>query len=216
VTTTEHRPGPSAARIAAMLRAGKRPTEASFDRFLPERSRSPSVRHWTPLVAAMQCAEWLDELGAETIVDLGSGAGKFCVVAALAGHAPRITGIEQRGWLVSGARELARVFDVQDRVHFLHGALGAVTIAEADAYYLYNPFGENLFGPDDRVDDDVELSEARHDRDVAIVEDLLRRVRVGTLVVKYNGFGGQMPGGFEPVRVDWELPSVLRVWRKSR
>jgi hypothetical protein len=107
VTTAQYRQWPSAERIAAMLRTGKRPTEASFDRFLPERLRLPSVRHWTPLVAAMQCAGWLDELGAETIVDLGSGAGKFCVVAALAGHAARITGIEQRDWLVSrlgGAR----------------------------------------------------------------------------------------------------------------
>jgi hypothetical protein len=101
-------------------------------------------------------------------------------------------------------------------VQFVHGTLGSVTIPEADAYYLYNPFGENLFGPDDRVDDDVELSEARHDRDVAIVEHLLRRARVGTIVVKYNGFGGRMPPGFEPIRVDWELPSVLRVWRKSQ
>jgi predicted RNA methylase len=147
-------PEPSAREIAAMLRTRQQPAEGSFDRFLPDRLRAASSRHWTPLVVALRVAEWLDELGIRTVVDLGSGAGKFCVAAALAGHA-RLTGIEQRPWLVEAARDLAREFEVDDRVEFIQGVLGNCAVPEADAYYLFNPFGENLFGPDDHVDDEV-------------------------------------------------------------
>jgi len=80
---------------------------------------------------------------------------------------------------------------------------------------MYNPFGENLFGLEDRLDDDVELCGARYLRDVAAVERLLRDAPAGTFLLTYNGFGGDLPADYREVRVDRELPSVLRMWRKS-
>lgn len=207
--------GPSARRVAHALRVGTCPGDRAFDRFLPHDLRLASSRHWTPLEVVLRVAGWLDELAVKTVVDIGSGAGKLCVAAALAGHCD-FTGIEQRPRLVAAARGLAQIFDVDDRVRFVQGTLGQCSLPEADAYYLYNPFGENLFGPDEHLGDDVELSDQRYERDVTFIETFLERARVGTYIIKYNGFGGRMPPAYDQIRVDREMPNVLRVWQKTR
>ena len=206
--------GRLAQRVAYSLRVGRCPGDRAFDRFLPHNLRLASGQHWTPLEVALRIAEWLDGLAVKTVVDIGSGAGKFCVAAALASHCD-FTGIEQRPHLVAAARGLAQIFDVEDRVRFVHGALGQCQLPEADAYYLYNPFGENLFGPDEHLGDDVELSDERYARDVRFMETFFERARIGTYIIKYNGFGGRMPPGYDPIRVDRETPNVLRVWKKT-
>ncbi len=205
---------PSRTEIADALRAGVSPTDRVFDRFLPPELRLRSGQYWTPLVVAIRAAQWLDELRVRSVIDIGSGAGKFCVAAALAGQAC-FTGIEQRHRLVGAARGLARSLGVEDRVAFVHGAFGTTPLSEPDAYYLYNPFGENLFGPEEHLDQDVELSHDRYLEDIALVEEALRQAPVGTLLLTYNGFGGYVPATFREERVDRELPNVLRLWRKT-
>ncbi len=201
-------------RIAKALRTGTCPADSAFDRFLSDELRVVSAQYWTPLAVAMRAAEWLDDLNIHTVVDIGSGAGKFCVAAALAGHC-YFTGLEQRPRLVSAARELARLFEVGDRVSFLEGALGETPVPDADAYYLFNPFGENIFGAEDHLDEEVELSFDRYERDITTVRDLLRRAPAGTHVLTYNGFGGNPPAVYQEIRVDRGLPNVLRMWKKT-
>lgn len=205
---------PSPEGIAMAIRTGMCPVDRAFDRFYPDELRLVSAQYWTPLLVAMRAAEWMDELHVQTVVDIGSGAGKFCVAAALAGRC-RFTGIEHRPRLVAAATELARVFQVDDRVAFLDGAIGEIPIPEADAYYLYNPFGENLFGYQDHLDEDVELGFDRYSRDIAAVRELFRRARVGTCVIIYNGFGGQIPLGYQEIRSDHDLPNPLVLWKKT-
>lgn len=204
-----------APQLAEALRGGRCPSDRAFDRFLPDQLRVVSGQYWTPLVVAKRAAEWLDELNVRTVVDIGSGAGKFCVAAALAGHC-HFMGLEQRSRLVASARTLARVFEVDDRVSFIEGAFGDIATPIADAYYLYNPFGEYLFASRHYFDRELELSDKRHARDVAAVEDLLQRARVGTCVLTYNGFGGRVPASYQQIRVDDEMPNALRLWRKKR
>lgn len=205
---------PSAERIASALRMGRCPSDRLFDRFLPEELRRVSGRYWTPLVVAARAARWFEELGVRTVVDIGSGAGKFCVAAALAGHA-HYFGIEQRPRLVAAAQELARIYAVDERVRFAQAAFGVTATPRADAYYLYNPFGENLFGPPDHLDEEVELGDDRYRRDTAAMLRLLRDAPEGTFVLTYNGFGGRVPPSYREVRVDRAMPNVLRMWQKE-
>jgi hypothetical protein len=117
--------------------------------------------------------------------------------------------------LLAVARALAELFGVSGRVQFVSGILGSDVLPVADAYYLYNPFGENLFGPEEHLDEDVELGAARYERDIAFMEDFFDRAPEGTLAVKYNGFGGQMPFSYDELRVARDLPNPLRMWRKG-
>lgn len=205
--------GLSVDQLKAALRSGVCPSDASFDAFLPDDLRCVSARFWTPLLVAMRLARWLAPLGVQHIVDIGSGAGKLCVAAALAGNA-RFTGIEHRGRLVRAATALAATFGVSDRVRFLHCAVAEETLPSADAYYLFNPFGENLYGGDDHLDDDVELSAMRYARDVAATNQLLEGAAVGTILVTYNGYGGTVPVSYRETRLNRHLPEVLRMWQK--
>jgi predicted RNA methylase len=206
---------PTPRELARALRAGTCPADHAFDRFLPhELLRVVSGQYWTPLVVAARAAAWFADLDVRTVVDIGSGAGKFCVAAALSGRC-HFTGLEHRSRLVDASRTLSQLFGVDDQVRFVEGTLGQSAIPLADAYYLYNPFGENLFASLDHLDEDVELGEERYDRDIAAVEDLLRRAHVGTCVLTYNGFGGQIPSTYRELRVEYELPSVLRLWQKT-
>jgi predicted RNA methylase len=166
---------------------------------------------------------WLDELGVGDIVDLGSGVGKWCVGAALLATTPRrYYGLEHRVELVAVAHDLARSFNVTERVTFHRGEVRALLEAPGPiaglparpAFYLFNPFGENTARDDERLDEAVELSEDRFHRDVAATESLLEVALPGTWVLVYNGFGGRMPASYEPVRTDFDGAFALRLWRK--
>jgi SAM-dependent methyltransferase len=202
------------AQIADALRLGRCPADRAFDRYLPDDLQVLSPHWWTPLSVVMRAARWLDDFSVRNVVDIGSGAGKLCVAAALAGSC-RFVGLEQRPRLVAAARALAGLFEVEERVRFIEGALGAVEVPAADAYYLFNPFEENIYEAYEPMDEEVELSRARYEHDVGLVEDLLRRAPAGTCVLTYNGFGGRIPEGYAVVRLDRDLPNVLCMWRKA-
>jgi len=207
--------GPSAEQVAEAIRSGICPSDRFFDQFFPYDLQRVSGQHWTQLSVALRVAEWLTGASVKSVVDVGSGAGKFCVAAALASRCSFI-GIEQRPRLVEAARALARIFDVDDRVRFVEAAISHSVVPAADAYYLYNPFGENLFGSAERLGDDVELGLERYERDIAFMEEFFERAPVGIYVIKYNGFGGRMPRSYDEVIVDRAMPNMLRMWRKSR
>lgn len=202
-------------RLKASLKAGVEARDGWFDRFLPLSMRIASGQFWTPLVVIQRAAAWIDEHEIRTVVDIGSGAGKFCVAGALACGAV-FTGVEQRGRLVAAASRLAGEFGVADRVAFVDAVFGETTTPVAEAYYLFNPFGENLFSEADHLDSDVELNRGRYLAGIAAVEALLRDAAVGTFVFTYNGFGGGIPASFQEIRVARDLPNVLRLWRKTR
>lgn len=196
------------------LRNGDLPSDEEVDGFLRPRSQHLSRQFWTPVGVAAKVARWLGDLGVERVLDIGSGSGKLCVVAAACGDASFV-GLEQRTALADEATALAARFGLSDRVTFVNGSLGEVPLPEVDAFYLYNPFGENVFGPESHIDESVELSDRRYFEDVARVEALLREAPVGTALVTYNGFGGTIPGSFCEVAVDRKRPSVLRMWQKT-
>lgn len=205
---------PSEAAIAEALRVGRCPPDRAFDRFLPEDLGALSSDQWTPLDVVATAVAWLGEIGVRSVVDIGSGPGKFCVAAALASDLELI-GLEQNPRFVAVARSLARHFGVQHRASFVHGELRGGGLPPADAYYLYNPFAQHLYGPGDGLYPEVVPDYARFHGDVKGAQEAFRRAPAGTVVLTYNGFGGIMPASYEICRVSHELPCVLRMWRKS-
>jgi SAM-dependent methyltransferase len=206
--------GAAPEEIAASMRAGTIPLDPAFDRHLPDDLRFASEQYWTPLQVAATAGSWLRKAGARTVVDIGSGAGKFCVACALVTDCVCL-GIEHRPRLVAAAAELARRFGVEGRVSFIEGAFGEISIGGVDAFYLYNPFGENLSWYDNALDETVVLGPERFRRDVVLVERFLAALPVGVHVITYNGFGGHFPSSFSEVCADHTLPNILRMWRKE-
>jgi len=203
----------AAKRAAAAVRAGRLSADGAFDRFLPIELRDVSALYWTPLPVVRRVVAWLRDARVRTVVDVGSGAGKFCVAGALLSRC-RFVGLEQRASLVAVARELADTFDVTDRVTFHHGQVGAAPMPSGDAYYVFNPFGEYAINAERFAEPDVAFTPEGHSADIASVTSLLSSASAGTLVVTYNGIGGRFPPGYLEVDVVRGLPGTLRLWRR--
>ncbi len=191
------------------------PEDVAFDKVYPLSIRTLSRRHWTPMSVARQAAQLFRHAGARRVLDVGSGVGKFVLVAAAAAPEIGFVGVEHRVRLV----EIARTAQVRLRVpnaSFLCADASELPWPEFDGLYFFNPFIENLFEHVDRIDDALEKSEERFCRDVRRTEDALRAAPVGTVVVTYHGMGARIPGGYEPVRSERAGSDFLRLWVKRR
>lgn len=174
-------------------------TDDDFEAACDAAWRVRSRRYWTPASVAREAARWLTEDGVDRVLDVGSGAGKFCIIGATSTSATFV-GIEQRLPLVVAARRTAARLGVGVRAQFLHCEADAGFLAQFRALYLFNPFAENLYEAEYQLDTSVELSAERYGRDVALVEEALGRLPLGARVVTYHGFGGRLPSSFELVR----------------
>lgn len=189
--------------------------DTEFDSWLPDHEKAISYRFWTPAGVALRVVRWFAETGAQRVLDVGSGVGKFCVVGAL-GSRLTFTGVEHRPHLITMAEDVAERFGVSERVTFVGGEVNAVNFREFDALYFYNPFGEHRFPVAEHLDSSVEINRRRFDREVADVESRLGQVRVGTCLATFNGYGGRVPGTFDLIHAQILGGTVLRLWRKVR
>lgn len=198
--------------VARALSSGQRVADRDLDEVFPLDARRSSKVHWTPVAVAAHAARLLVDQPGMTVLDVGAGVGKFCLVAAATVRA-RIRGIEQRAHLVEIARDAAVKLGVV--VDFVHGTLDSQDPKTVDGIYLFNPFAENLSPMRDRIDNSVELNPERFRRDVDATERFLAAARPGTRVVTYCGFGGVMPDAYVLELREWH-GSNLELWVKSR
>jgi SAM-dependent methyltransferase len=197
--------------VSAALRGGGRVSDALFDHVYPLSVQRASSRFWTPVGAGVTAAGWLNALGCESVLDIGAGAGKFCIVTSLVLDRT-MTGVEQRPRLVEAARSAAAEYAAD--VEFVEGTLDAVDPRIFDAFYLYNPFAENVYEEESQLDGDVELSRARWLRDLGRVEHWLDDAPQSTHVLTYNGFGGRIPASYRLRRSLLVDGNWLRLWTK--
>jgi predicted RNA methylase len=200
-------------QIVNALRGRRFVRDESFDCVYPEFIQAVSARFWTPISVALTAADWLQQYGCRDVLDVGAGAGKFCIVTSLA-SACVLQGIEQRDYLVDAACAAAKAYDVT--ASFEHGTIDGVDPSRFSAFYLYNPFAENQYGGVDRLDHLVELSDARWSRDLATVESWLDDAQRGTCVVTYHGFGGRIPDTYDLVCNVYRRGGELHLWTKRR
>jgi SAM-dependent methyltransferase len=191
------------------LRHG-RIADDDFDHVYPLPARAVSSTFWTPIRVATRASELLVRDTSTRVLDVGSGAGKFCIVGAATTGA-QFVGVEHRAHLVETARTAAACVGVTN-ARFIHGTFDTVDITSFDAVYLYNPFEENVWDRPSWIDETVELSRERFVADVKLAERLLAEARAGTRVVTYHGFGGDMPPGYRLARTERCHSGQLDLW----
>ena len=186
-----------------------------FDQLYPPDIRILSSLYWSPVAVARRAAHLFRIAGARRVLDVGSGVGKFAIAAAAAAPDVHFRGIEQRARLVEIARRVAVGLQLPN-VDFEVGDATAIEWASYDGLYFFNPFYENLFEPDERIDTDVELSSVRFFDEVLRVEALLRAAPEGTVMVTYHGLGGRIPSSYELLASERAHTDSLRLWVKRR
>ncbi len=199
--------------LAGALRKGDPVDDELFDRLFPARWREPSEVHWTSTEIVRRIIELVRPRLGERVLDVGSGAGKFCLVGALLSPA-RFTGAERRWPLVEVARSAARSLGADGARFILQDAF-AMPWDGFDILYLFNPFEEHLMAASGRIDNGVPFSPAAYVEAVAEVTRRLEGLKVGTRVVLYWGFGGSVPPSFELLHRELDGDGALEVWRKA-
>lgn len=188
--------------------------DAAFDAAYPPWIQRFSGRFSTPVGVARRAAEMFRESGARRVLDVGAGVGKFVLAACACVPAIVFVGIEQRADLI----EIARRVRFEQRIPnalFLKGDATSASWAPYDGFYFFNPLAENLFALEERIDNRVELSEARFMREVLRIEQALRDARLGTLVVTYHGSSTRMPACYELRASERAGSDCLRLWVKK-
>jgi SAM-dependent methyltransferase len=185
--------------------------DSEFDRVFSERVRKLSGCHWTPMEICEQAAHWLVTKPGTRVLDVGCGPGKFCAIGAVrtTGH---FTGVEQRGHLCGTAKAMLKHYGIP-RVQILHTNVIEVEFRRFDAFYIFNPFEENMF-PSLKIDGGVELKMELFSHYTRYVHSELSRLRNGTRVVTYWGDCDEIPRCYECVETAFE--GQLRLWVKRR
>jgi SAM-dependent methyltransferase len=182
-----------------------------FDLAYPKAIRDQSPCHWSPVNVCRLASKLLVREPLTRVLDIGCGPGKFCAIGATTtpGH---FTGVEQRQRLVRAAQALMQRYQIK-RVEIVHGNITTVDFLEFDAFYLFNPFAENVF-PSLRIDFEVELEARLHTRYTTHVREQLSRMPKGTRVVTYCGDACEIPAGYECETLAFE--DKLKLWVKKQ
>lgn len=198
--------------LAALLRQGQRVPDEGFDRLLDPGPRAAAAIHWTPIDVCLRVAKLLGGEAGDKVLDVGSGAGKLCIVGSLVGPATFV-GVEQRGNLVEQARRAADLLCA--RATFVHADAFEVDWAQFKALYFYNPFDEVRFAPELRIDHSIRLGDAVFRVFVERTLERLAGLPDGTRVVTFHGIGGPLPKSYQLLARELAGGGVLEAWRQT-
>lgn len=185
--------------------------DEKFDLIYPPEIRGLSSLHWTPVAVAAEAAKLLVTASGLRVLDIGSGVGKFCLVGASLTDG-RFMGVEQRSDLVAAGRQAAIDLRVSN-VEFVHGNALDVDFADYDAFYLFNPFEENIhYGH--KIDSAVRLSPGLFKKYTSHVAAQLGARPIGTRVVTYAGYADDIPACYYCESTLFS--DDLKLWIKQR
>ncbi|WP_157977104.1 class I SAM-dependent methyltransferase [Taibaiella helva] len=171
-----------------------------------------SAQHWTPLRVARLTTDFLTSGPPSRILDIGSGAGKFCLAAACFAPQHYFYGIEQRGYILEEARRAQKKIGITN-VSFLQGNFTQLDLSRFDHFYFFNSFYENL-EEEGRIDHDIEYSAERYRYYVRHLHNGLRSMPIGTRIATYHSLYEEVPLNYD--LVDTLEGGNLNFWIKRR
>lgn len=185
-------------------------TEENFNNSLPDYLQNRSKRFFTSFDIAQTATEWLTEDGKKNILDIGAGVGKFCMVGAKFSDS-FFCGIEYRASLSKIANELIIKFDIPNAI-VQNGNVTEIDFKNFDAFYLYNPFFENLI-PSLRLNNEVPLAAPLYRYYFNYTEEQLDKTNSETRLVTYHGNNFEVPASFKKLKESKD--GTLKLWIKK-
>ena len=189
--------------------------DVRFDSQLPYSLQLKSDEHFTSVEVARRVVTLLEPTPGMTILDVGSGVGKFCITAARAMPHAHFVGVEWRPHFVELANRLAQEARLAN-VQFIHGNAMDLDWRRYDAFYMFNPFGEHEFDPAFVLDNTIDFNPDNFRRHVAGTRQRLARTGIGTRLVTYHGFGAPPPRGYELVTREAFGRGSIDLWVKTQ
>ncbi len=180
-----------------------------FDSIYPLRYKRISRYHFTPVKVAQVAAQYLVGKPGTRVLDIGSGAGKFCMVGAACTEGC-FTGVEQRKNLHRLAVKLAKQQGVE-RVEFTFSNIMEIDFEAFDAIYYFNAFYENIV-PISAIDNKVRLDKNLYTLYTQYMREQLDKMPIGTRLATYFSFLDEIPNSYKIQSADFDLK--LKLWEK--
>lgn len=172
--------------------------DREFDLIYPKSVRRHAEQHFTSLSVALKASAFLVERPQARVLDIGSGAGKFCLIGAATttGH---FTGIEQRPDLVKLSNRIASSYSIRNTT-FIHGNILTADFHAYDAFYMFNPFFENV-STSPRMDEKVLSNPALFGSYSSFVYERLGALRQGTRLATYYTSPSLVPASYSTIEI---------------
>ena len=192
------------------LKSGVLVEDEYFDAIYPKVLRMVSEFHFTPVRVAKYAAQSLVQHSGMRVLDIGSGAGKFCMVGAACtnGH---FTGVEQREPLHKLSLELAQRYGLPN-VSFVHSNITNIKFEDFDAFYFYNSFYENI-NRDSPIDFTVSLDKQLYINYSLFVREKLDGMPPGTILATYFSENDEVPDSYKICST--YFGGYLKIWKKK-
>lgn len=181
-----------------------------FNSLYPKHILEVADKHWTPINVAKKAAAFLAISPDVKVLDIGSGSGKFCLVAAHEHPLTTFYGVEQRQNLVDLSTDLAKELELEN-VSFACDNICNIEFEKYDYFYFYNSFYENVPGTQ-KIDSTIKYSEDLYNYYNRYLYKQLKKKPEGTRLVTYHSFGSEIPAGYEVVNTDYN--EFLKFWIK--
>lgn len=185
-------------------------SDEQFNEIYPLSVRSFAAKHWTPLHVARRVANFLAADNDVRILDIGSGAGKFCLAAAHYKPKAFYYGIEQRKNLIVQA-EIAKEALHVENVFFIHGNFTQVDFKNFDHFYFFNSFYENLAGTE-KIDDSIDYSSELYNYYSHYLYRQLEEKPKGTKLATFHSLEDEIPESYH--ELSSSLNNLLKFWIK--
>jgi len=185
-------------------------SDKKFDSLYPEPIQEVAEKHWTPLDVAKKAANFLAVSDDVKVLDIGSGAGKFCLTAAHYHPLTLFYGVEQRAYLVEISNKIAKQLQLEN-IDFICDNITNIDFGKYDHFYFYNSFYENVQGTQ-KIDSNITYSQELYNYYNRCLYRKLDKRPAGTRLVTYHSFGTEIPPDYEVVHTDYN--EYLKFWIK--
>lgn len=186
-------------------------SDTAFDSLYSLRAQQLSSIHWTPIAIARKAAAHLTAAGGKNILDIGSGTGKFCIVAGHFFPEFIFTGVEQRKTLIDEAIIAQNATNTKN-VKFIHANFNELNMDTYDHFYFYNSFSENIFHYKP-IDNLVNCSAAIYEEYIMQFYELLEEKPPGTRLAAFHCPDNYVPSTYK--RVKHITGDSLSLWIKE-
>ncbi len=184
--------------------------DAAFHQLYPKEIQLLAKKHWTPIEVARIAADFLVSQKNEKILDIGSGAGKFCIVAGYYKPDAFFYGVEQRKSLIEVA-EAAKLKLGIPNAFFIEGNFTQLNFNDYHHFYFYNAFFENIAGTD-KIDESIDYSLELYNYYNRYLYKQLETKPAGTKLVTFHSLENEVPRNY--TLVDARMDNLLKCWIK--
>lgn len=192
------------------LKSGLDVNDQEFDSIYPREIKTASEIHFTPVEVTKIAARFLVGKPRAKVLDVGSGAGKFCMIGAVCTDG-LFTGVEQRESLHLVSQQLAGRYKCPNAT-FIHSNILEINFQQFDAIYFFNSFLENIFQANP-IDESVALDKSLYAVYTSYMKQQLDSMPAGTRLATYFSFMDEIPKSYAIQSTHFD--SKLKLWVKT-